>query len=308
MFSVKIAPWHGLGEILPDAPTIETAIEKAGLNWEVKTEPIYTRSAQGSVVRCDMAQAVRRSSDESILGVVGPKYHPLQNKQSFEWFRPFLESGECNLTTAGSLHNGRVVWVMAEINRGTVAIEKNDHIRKFVLLSNSHDGSQAVRVGFTPVRVVCANTLGMSHRDTESRLLRIRHTSRVVQTLNMVRDTVDMMDAEFTATALQFRQLAACKINQKDLRAYVKITVCADSENPTKHELKIVEDCVSRALTGKGNTPANLSLWTAYNGITEYLSYATAHRSKDARLESLWFGDNKKMLDDALNNALQIAA
>jgi phage/plasmid-like protein (TIGR03299 family) len=300
MFSVRQTPWHGLGEVLADHPTIETAIEKAGLNWSADVEPCY--DAHGNDIS-SFANIVRRSSDKSILGVVGPKYRPLQNIESFNWFRPFLESGECNLTTAGSLHNGRVVWVMAEINRGTSVITQGDVIRKFFLLSNSHDGTQAVRVGFTPIRVVCANTLGMAHRDTESKLLRVRHTSKVVYTLSMIRDIVDMVDEQFNATAEQFRALSRMKINRSDLRKYVKL-VFGFGDDTTARQNTLIDDCISRALTGKGQTPDNLTAWSAYNGVTEYLSYATAHRTKDARLDSLWFGDNKKTIDAALTLAL----
>ena len=302
MFSVRQTPWHGLGEVLADHPTIETAIEKAGLNWRADVEPAF--DAHGNDISA-FANIVRRSSDKSILGVVGPKYRPLQNSESFEWFRPFLESGEVNLTTAGSLHSGRVVWVMAEINRGTSVITSGDEIRKFVLLSNSHDGTQAVRVGFTPIRVVCANTLGMAHRDSESKLLRVRHTSKVVHTLSAIRDTVDMLDEEFNATADQFRALSKMKINRKDLRKYVKL-VFGIGDEPTARQETLIDDCISRALTGKGQTPDNLTGWSAYNGVTEYLSYATAHRTRDARLDSLWFGDNKKVIDTAITLALAL--
>lgn len=309
MFSVRQTPWHGLGEILTDHPTIETAIVKAGLNWTVETEPLFATDKRGGYEDVSkFGKVVRRSDTGKVIDIVGPSYTPLQNSQSFDWFRPFLESGECFLTTAGSLHHGRIIWVMAEINRGTMVIDKGDEVRKFILLSNSHDGSKAVRIGFTPVRVVCANTLGMAHRDKESKLLRVKHTSKVVSTLSQIRETVDMIDSQFNATAEQYRRLAKCKINKNDLRNYVTVLLASNPEQPTTREQTVIDDAISRALTGRGQNPDNLTVWAAYNGITEFLSYATKHRSTDARFDSLWFGDNKTLLDNAFTEALNMAA
>jgi hypothetical protein len=104
-------------------------------------------------------QAVRRKSDNRILGVVGPKYHVLQNRAAFQWFQPFLDAREAALHTAGSLCEGSRVWVLAKLNRDPLIVALGDEVEKFMLLSHGHDGSLAVRVGFTPVRVVCQNTL-----------------------------------------------------------------------------------------------------------------------------------------------------
>lgn len=304
MFSVRETPWHGLGKVITDNPTIDEGIKLAGLDWEVQTESIWT----GDDKKLDsFGKCVRRMDNGKILGVVGPTFTPVQNYQSFDWFAPFIDSGECKLTTAGSLHNGKIVWIMAEIQRGVMDIGNGDTVRKFLLLSNSHDGSRAVRVGFTPVRVVCANTLGMAHRDENSKLLRIKHTRGVIDTLAKVRETVDTVDAAFNATAKQFRILAGCKINKHDLRNYVTVLMASDVNNPTSQEQTKIDECISRALTGKGNSPDMLTAWSAYNGITEYLSYATAHRSKDNRLDSLWFGENKKLLDEAFTQAMALA-
>src|SRR5262245_60129369 len=110
MFSVKETPWHGLGEVILDAPTIEEGIKLAGLDWGVETHPLYL--ADGREVP---SRGMIRATDKSILGVVGPKYTPLQNTEAFGWFQPFIDAKSCHLTTAGSLNEGRRVWVMAEI-------------------------------------------------------------------------------------------------------------------------------------------------------------------------------------------------
>ena len=102
MFYTGAEPWHGLGEKLEDAPTISEAIEKSGLDWEVGVKDLVTKDGYDVP-----AKATYRKSDNAILGVVGPRYVPLQNKDAFEWFQPFVDAGECSLHTGGSLSGGQ---------------------------------------------------------------------------------------------------------------------------------------------------------------------------------------------------------
>jgi phage/plasmid-like protein (TIGR03299 family) len=145
------------------------ASKKAGLDWEVELVPLITADTQSQVAH----RAVRRTSDARVLGVVGPRYAPLQNKDAFGWFQPFLDVREAALHTAGSLKSGSRIWVLAKLNRDPLVIAEGDTVEKFLLLSHGHDGSLAVRCGFTPVRVVCANTLAMAHGSDASKLIRM---------------------------------------------------------------------------------------------------------------------------------------
>src|SRR4051812_10726631 len=114
MFSVKQTPWHKLGVIVQQAPSIAEAIKLAGLEWEVYTDQL--RTADGTEVN---AFAVRRKDTGEIVGdSVGPRWHPLQNADAFAWFEPFVASGLASLDTAGSLFAGRRTWVLAKLNRG----------------------------------------------------------------------------------------------------------------------------------------------------------------------------------------------
>ena len=188
MMFVGETPWHGLGNQLDEAPTIGEAIDASGLDWEVGLKPLQT--TDGTPVS---HRATYRKTDGSILGVVGPRYTPLQNRDAFDWFQPFLDAGECNLHTAGSLHSGQKVWVLAQLNRDNSEIVKGDEVCKFILLSNSHDGTTAIRVGYTPIRVVCVNTLAAAHsKHSGSKLIRIRHTRSSKNNLENVRDIMDL--------------------------------------------------------------------------------------------------------------------
>jgi phage/plasmid-like protein (TIGR03299 family) len=309
IFSVRETPWHGLGKVIQDAPTVDEGIKLAGLDWQVETHPLFTADGREVTHR-----AVVRESDKSILGCVGPKYHPLQNRDAFAWFQPFLDAGTAHLTTAGSLCEGRRVWVMAEIG-DPLAIVKGDEIRRFVLLSNSHDGTASVRVGFVPIRVVCSNTLAMAHSDATSQLLRCRHTSGLKVGLEQVREIMNLARSEFEATAEQYRNLAAARVVKRDdLRNYVKrvLMLTDDAKKPgelSKRSAETYAAILENFDSGKGATMKHVkgTWWSAYNAVTEFLSY-TRGKTQDGRLDSLWFGESFKINEDALDVALEMAA
>ena len=298
-------PWHGLGTALEadDLYDWPKTCEKAGLAWDVELVPLVTADTLSKVAH----KAVRRKSDGSTLGVVGPRFCPLQNKDAFAWFQPFLAAKEAALHTAGSLRNGSRIWVLAKLNRDPLVIAAGDEVEKFILLSHGHDGSLAVRVGFTPVRVVCQNTLSMAHGSEASKLIRVKHTKEVQANLANIRQVMDLANAEFEATAEQYRLLARKSINQADLRLYVKKVFKVEDDGSTRLK-NIMEEIVGLAEAGRGNTLPSVSgtFWTAYNGVSEWLGYQRGN-SQDNRLNSLWFGDSANLNRLALETALEMA-
>jgi phage/plasmid-like protein (TIGR03299 family) len=300
-------PWHGLGTALGEADLHDwaSASKKAALDWEVEMVPLVTHDAHARVDH----RAVRRSTDGRVLGVVGPRYAPLQNKDAFAWFQPFLDAREAQLHTAGSLKGGSRIWVLAKLNRDPLVIAEGDEVEKFVLMSHGHDGSLAVRAGFTPIRVVCQNTLSMAHGCDAGKLIRVKHTKDVLANLASVREVVDAANAEFEATAEQFRRLARKGISQADLRRYVRraLEIEGDQEISTRTR-NVVEEIVRLAGSGRGNDLPSVrgTYWTAYNGVSEWLTYSRG-RSADNRLNSLWFGDSALLSRHALETALEMA-
>lgn len=305
MFSVRETPWHKLGVVLDNPPTIQEAIDLSGLNWGVELKPLFL--GNGDVVD---HKAVVRQDSGNVLGIVGPRYQPLQNAQAFDWFNPFVENGEVALETAGSLDEGRRIWVMAKIARDPSVIVKGDEILKYLMLSNSHDGTLAIRVGYTPIRIVCANTLAMAHSSNASKLIRVRHTASSKVALDKLRDIMNIVDREFEATAEQFRFLASRMFNQKDIREYVKAVLgkekIADEDLPTRTKNQLDEiigliDHANQKLNGVDGT-----YWAAYNAVNQYLNY-DAGRNDNNRMSSLWFGVNANTNKSALDLALEFA-
>jgi phage/plasmid-like protein (TIGR03299 family) len=302
------SPWHGLGTPLADEDLYDWpgACAKAGLDWDVELVPLVTADTRAGVAR----RAVRRQSDSRILGTVGPRYAVLQNKDAFAWFQPFLDAREAQLHTAGSLRNGSRMWVLAKLNRDPLVVAPGDEVEKYLLLSHGHDGSLAVRVGFTPVRVVCQNTLAMAHGADASQLIRVKHTREVHENLADVRQVMDLADQQFEATAQQYRLLARKSVNQADLHRYVRRALkLEDGQEPGARTRAVLEAVTALCESGRGNALPSVrgTWWAAYNGVSEWLAYQRG-RSPDNRLNGLWFGDGVGLNRHALQTALAMAA
>lgn len=311
MFSVKETPWHGLGVIVREAPTAEEAIKLGGLDWKVLQKPVFL-GENGIGTPIESHQAIVRETDQKVFTVIGKQYTPLQNKDAFSFFNPFVEKGLASFETAGSLRGGKVVWILAKLNKAPIEVGKGDLVNKFLLLSNSHDGTMAVRVGFTPIRVVCANTLAMSHANRRSQLIRVLHTKSILSNLEKIQNIVNAADAKFEATAEQYRALTRVEVNQKDIKKFVEIvfefpTIEFDLNSMLKQ--KVLLSITRLFETGRGSELASAkgTLWGLYNATTEYLSYERG-KTQDTRINHLWFGEGVRQNEKALQTALEMAS
>jgi len=320
MIYAGATPWHGLGTQVSDAISTSEAIEKAGLNWTVSLKPLQL--ADGRKVQ---ANAAIRDSDSKVLGVVGPTWKPLQNHEAFAWFDPILANGEARLETAMSLRGGERIAILARIVGDPLVIvpKADDRVEQFILLSNGHDGRLAVRCGFTPVRVVCANTLAMAHEDKQSKLLRLLHRGNIVGTLDTVRDAMNVARAQFEATADQFRYLASRNISIADLKKYVQRVfrqrinvVDAQDAQLVAPEPELLEEpkgifgkIVPLFEHGRGNDLPGVkgTWWGAYNAVSEFLSHERG-ADQAIRVNSVLLGQGAHTNRRALDVAIEMAA
>lgn len=296
--------WHGLGTRIENGfIRAKEALELAGMNWRVNTEPCYL--ADGT--RVPKTMITRRDTDGVILGTVGDRYHPLQNEDAFNWFEPFIESRSASFETAGSLKDGKVVWVLAKTNIETQEVVKNDAIESYILLSHSHDGTLSIRGGFTGIRVVCNNTLTQAHNSSSSKLIRMKHTKNSKLTLEKVQEIMDIANQDFIASIDQYKFLASKSINRKDLERYVNL-VMNKSEDEEKEIRKSTLERVEYLFeNGRGHELAGKTYYGAYQAINEYLNYEQG-RTQDSRLYNLWFGTNQATDIKALNVANDMAS
>ncbi len=305
MMYVGKEPWHGLGIAIPEGKrlSIDEAIIASGLGWEVQLKHVFTEADEHTRIGILNQYAVCRQKDNAVLGLVGPDYVPLQNKEAFEWFQPFLDTGEATLETAGSLKGGSKIWVLARIRSNEMLVGSGDEVAHYILLSNSHDGSIPVRVGFTPIRVVCNNTLCFAHESQASKLLRVKHTTHILANLQSIREIMNLARKEFYATVEQYKTLMKKKIDRNDLQRYVKLVFAL----PDTGGKELIPNIIYLFDHGRGSDMAGKTYWGAYNAVNGYLNYFRG-KTQDNTLNSLWYGDSVQVNRKALDTALKMAA
>jgi phage/plasmid-like protein (TIGR03299 family) len=299
---VATPAWHGLGVVLPNAPSIDEAIIAAGLDWQVVERPLFLQD--GSKV--ETHRAMVRDRDNSLLGVVGSDFTPLQNSDAFDWFRPIVESGEVTIEAAGSLRDGKRVWILAALKDGTAEVKPGDAVKSHVLMAHGHDGSLAIRAGFTKTRVVCANTLAVAMRNDAQNLVTLRHTSGAKVSLEKARESFDMHRAELKTTIETYKHLASRKCDDKNLVRYLREVLKPGSADDAKITVRGVDDIAQMFTTGRGAELSRGTLWGAFNAVTEHMTHERG-RGKDSRQNSNWFGNGSQLADRALAVAVQFA-
>ncbi len=302
MMYVGEVPWHGLGTQLAQPGTSKEAIQAAGLDWRVMKLPLVAVDGGTHNQETDRFAVVRDDmwgrGDCPILGVVSGAYTPLQNCEAFRFFDDIVGEGAAIYHTAGALGNGERVWILAKLP-SHIRVVGDDIVDKYLLLSNSHDGSSSVEVKFTPVRVVCQNTLSFAlrHRTT----LRVPHTRSVKRRLADTRGLLGIVERRYDEAAVLFRRMALVPLKREGLAWFLDrvFPYPRDRRDATR---------VSRAhvnrewaehffLEGRGNTDKAVrgSLWAAYNGVTELVDHRRLVQTPDRRLSSIWFGEGQRI-------------
>ena len=205
----RFVPWHGLGVSVEEAPTSEEAIRLAGLDWIVKQSPVYTDSG----FEIPGYKANVRSSDNTILGMVGDRYKVVQNKDAFDFTDAMLGEG-VRYETAGSLFNGKRIWLLANMPKTQIL---GDDVIPYMCFTNGHDGYHSIKICLTPVRVVCSNTLNFALSGA-SRSWSTRHVGDLNSKMQEARRTLGLADAYMKELAVVSDQLANTTVSEDEVR------------------------------------------------------------------------------------------
>ena len=208
MMYVREKPWHGLGTRVEEAPTSADALRLAGLDWTVDQKDIQVRG--GATI--DNFKANVRSSDGSVLGIVTDRYRIVQNAEAFS-FTDALIGGDVRYETAGSLQGGKKVWLLAKLPETEIAGDKTE---PYVCFTNTHDGSGAIRVCMTPIRVVCNNTLNIALSEAK-RAWSVRHTGDIQAKLHEARVCLDMANKYMDGLSAYADRMANTTIKDEEI-------------------------------------------------------------------------------------------
>jgi len=165
-------PWHGLGVPVSNDLTPSQMMQKAGLDWKVRELESFVEF-DGKRVPTGQKSLIRET-DGRILTNVGENWNPVQNETAFEFFSEYVMAGDMEMHTAGSLKDGQMVWALAKVKE-SFELFKGDQVDSYLLFSNPHQYGKSIDVRFTPIRVVCNNTLTYSLESKAERSIRVGH-------------------------------------------------------------------------------------------------------------------------------------
>ena len=300
-------PWHGLGTYVEgQAMTAAQAIEAAGLDWEVVTRPIW-EGGDGTPLRLiENKRAIVRQDTDEVFGVFSDGFTPAQNLTCFDLIDSVVGSGDATFHTVGSLFGGRRIWMLCKL-QGDYRLDNGEKLESFILLDNSHDGTAALRMRLTSVRVVCSNTLGAA---TSSRAaFAARHTSGIMGRVSEARDLLGLNVAYMERLIEDANRIAEQAWSHAEMKSmtYDLLDLDPDRAIDRQHGLKApaANKMLDLFYLGEGNKGE--TKWDALNAVTEYLDYSAGSRAIDSldstedavvsrRLQNSWLGSGGEQM------------
>jgi phage/plasmid-like protein (TIGR03299 family) len=291
-------PWHGLGQRASSEQTAEEMIRLAELDTENHLEPIFLQSQRTiddiPIIgqKIPEKQAVVRE-DGMILGVVGPNYQIIQNRDCFSFLDDIIGSGQAVYHTAGSLFNGSRIFITIRLPEQMMIGQ--DPINKYLLLTSSHDGSMAVHVKFTPIRVVCNNTLSLAMLKGQDEKIKgsfaIRHTSSFKGRIAECRKALKLCDYYYKHMEEEFNKLLDQKFSDNEMEKFAsEILPATINQKGTKKvstKLKNNRRMLQKLFhKGLGQKEVANTKYAAFNAVTEFVDHHRSSRIQEAKKEA----------------------
>ena len=292
MMYVREKPWHGLGTQVEAAPTSGDALRMSGLDWTVVQRNIQV--CGGAKIKNYKANV--RESDGSVLGVVSDRYKVVQNFEAFE-FTDSLIGGEVRYETAGSLNNGRKIWLLARLPEREIVGDKTE---PFLCFTNTHDGSGAIRVCMTPIRIVCNNTLNLA-LGTAKRTWSVRHTGDMQSKMHEARICLEMANAYMDELSQTADRLANTTVPRDKLGEILDemFPITEDSTDREKRNLQKLKDEYMVCYYAPDILKFRGTAWGAVNAMSDMISHNAPRRKTVNYRENNWgrIMDGHAMLD-----------
>ena len=283
IFYTRETPWHGLGTKVMGAPGSREALTLAGLDWKVIQEPIYT----GAGEPVEGYKANIRDTDRRALGVVTDRYKVVQNHEAFAFTDSLLKEG-VRYETAGSLQGGRRIWLLAHMPHEYMI--SGERFSPYLLFSSTHDGSGAVKVALTPIRVVCQNTLNLALSNAK-RSWSMIHTGNIQNKLEEARDTLFMAENYMDSLGKEFERLRAITLPDKKVMEYMELLLPVE-ENATPQQKKNIrrlqEDMKIRYFDAPDLQDVGRNAYRFINAVSDFATHAEPLRKTANYKENLF--------------------
>ena len=296
MFYVREKPWHGLGTKVITAPTSKEALGLAGLDWQVVQEPIYTETEE----LIEGYKANVRDSDRRVLGVVTDRYKVIQNDEAFAFTDELLGEG-VRYETAGSLQGGKKVWLLAHMPHEYII--SGERISPYLVFSNTHDGSGAIKVALTPIRVVCNNTLNLA-LNTAKRSWSMVHTGDIKGKMEEAKNTLFMAEKYMDALGKEFDSLRMIAMSDDKVMDYINELLPLD-ESATPQQIRnmkrLREDMKLRYFEAPDLKDLGKNAYRFVNAVSDFATHAEPLRKTSNYKENLFARtiDGNPLIDKA---------
>jgi len=296
-------PWHGLGKQVPNDLTPDQMLDASGLNWTVRMVPAFAEINNQKVAVGH--SALVRSMDDKVLDVVPNDWNPVQNQEAFEFFNEFVAAGHMEMNTAGSLRDGQIVWGLAKVKE-SFELFNGDQVDSYLLFTNFHKYGCSTDVRFTPIRVVCNNTLTLSLNTAVERMVKFSHRRKFNP--EIAKEMLGIASDKLLKYKEMASFLGSKKANNEDIVEYFKrvfpvTSQKSDSKKEISKNAKLALDILE---TQPGANFAQGTWWQPFNSVT-YLIDHLAGRTSDNRLTSAWYGQGKNVKNYALEAAIEFA-
>ncbi|MBN9294271.1 MAG: DUF945 domain-containing protein [Flavobacteriia bacterium] len=308
-FSVQEKAWHGLGQIVEEYPTSAEAIKFAGLDYEIAKLPNTHHLPSGNNIESESSFFTYRTDTEQVLGSsVGKDYHIVQNSEAFAFFDAIVGGDDGILyETAGALGNGERIFITAKLP-DYIRVGKGDDVtEKYIFLTTSHDGSGSITAAFTPIRIVCQNTLNASLHNM-SNVIRIRHTSGAKQRLEEAHRVMGISNQLSNELEGIFNQWTKIRITDEQVKKLIQVALCPNNET-MKHIRQGNEDEMSTVFKNSVNDAFAYAMMSdtqqmettmgtvfgAYNAVTGYYQNVRNYKDDEAKLQSIVMGGTAQM-------------
>lgn len=282
MFYVRKAPWHGLGTKVMEAPSSADALRLAGLDWKVVQENVYTANGE----RVPGFYANIRDKDRRTLGVVSDRYKVVQNEEAFAFTDALLGEG-VRYETAGSLQNGRKVWILARLPHSYII--SGEQVDPYLVFSNTHDGTGSIRAAVTPVRVVCCNTLNLA-LDTAKRSWACVHTGDIRGKITDARETLSLAGAYMEALGKKFDELQKKRLTDHQVKDLIEVLLPMEEEDSKKarNVMRNREDLRARYYDAPDLKGVGKNAYRFINAVSDFATHAKPIRRTANYQENLF--------------------
>ena len=301
--------WHGLGQYVSEAMTSEQAIELGGLNYTVEKRPLYAPGWEGTMVEAEGHYGNVRTDTNEILGIVKGRYKIVQNKDAFGFFDAIIDQGEAIFETAGALGKGERIFVTAKLPEDMLV--HGERVEKYIMLTNSHDGTSTIIAGFTPIRVVCNNTLTAALKNLDNKVS-ISHTASAESRLKEASRVMGIASKYMDEVNMTFESMTTRRLSDLEMKYFIETVMKngvkedkSDKEASTRMK-NLVDQVYSFAITHPTQTTeaAYRTLWGAYNGISGYYNFLKDYRNADQKMKDMNYGYANDKISKAFDQAV----